>query len=293
MRRTLVRTLLAAGALAAALSGADLPDRIVGPQWLTENLANPKVRILDLRGDIRDYWEAHIPGAVYLDADVLRWPDQGVPGKFMPAASFIRLLGEMGIGRDTTVVVYSEVNHYRAAYILWALDHIGHPDWAVLLGGFEVWKRGGGALTQDYPRIAPVAYAWKGPADSSVRATMAEVRDRDAAATVLVDVRPADLYTGEKGNWKRKGHIKGAVHHFWADDLNADGSWKDPEALRKAYAAVGATPDKTVIVYCGQGQMAAHSYVTLRHILGFPRVRLYDGSFNEWSNVDALPVGTK
>jgi thiosulfate/3-mercaptopyruvate sulfurtransferase len=293
MKRAVAVLSLLAGLAVPGLFAADAPSRVVGPQWLVENLTNPKVRILDLRGDIRDYWESHIPGAVYLDVDVLRWPDRGVPGKLMPPASFVRLLGEMGIGRDTIVVVYSEVNHYRAAYILWALDYIKHPDWAVLLGGFEVWKRGGGAVSQDYPKIAPVAYAWNGPADASVRATTAEVRDRDAATTVLIDVRPADLYSGEKGAWKRKGHIKGAVPRFWADDLNNDGSWKDPEVLRKAYAAVGATPDKTIIVSCGQGQMAAHSYVTLKYILGFPRVRLYDGSFSEWSNVDSLPVESK
>jgi thiosulfate/3-mercaptopyruvate sulfurtransferase len=282
------------GALAATvLSAAEPIPRIVGPDWLAENLTKPGIRIVDLRADVRDYWESHLPGAVFLAADALRWPERGVPGKLMPPAAFVSLLGAMGIGPDTTVVVYSEVNHYRATYFLWALDYIGHRSWAVLENGLVGWKSGNRPLTQDYPKITPVAYEWKGTVDASVRATLQEVRTRDLASTVLIDVRPADLYSGEKGTWKRKGHIKGAVNHFWADDVDNNGVWKDVAVLRKAYADIGVSPEKTIIVSCGQGNMSSHTYFTLKYILGFPKVRNYDGSFNEWSNIDSLPVESK
>lgn len=284
---------LAAALAASALTAAEPDARLVGPDWLAANLTNPKVRIIDMRADIREYWENHIPGAVFLDADVVRWPDRGVPGKLMPPAELARLLGEMGIGRDTTVVICSEINHYRAAYVAWALDYVGHPSWAILEDGFQGWKRRSRALTQDYPKIKRAAYEWKGKVDGTVRATMDDVRTRDRATTVLVDVRPAELFSGEKGTWKRKGHIEGAVNHVWVEDLNNNGTWKDVEVLRKAYADIGVTPDKSIIVSCGQGQMSAHTYFTLKYVLGFPRVRNYDGSFNEWSNVDTLPVAAK
>ncbi len=293
MKNRIALSILAAALTATALSAAEPLPRIVGPDWLAENLSKPGVRIVDLRADIRDYWESHLPGAVFLDADALRWPDKGVPGKLMPATAFVRLLGEMGIGPETTVIIYSEVNHYRAMYFAWALDHVGHASWAILAEGFQGWKRDNRPLTQDYPKIKAVAYGWKGKVDASVRATLEDVRTRDLAATALIDVRPADLYSGEKGSWKRKGHIKGAINRFWADDLNSSGAWKDGEVLRKAYADLGVVPEKTVIVSCGQGQMAAHTYFTLKYVLGFPKVRNYDGSFNEWSNVDSLPVESK
>jgi thiosulfate/3-mercaptopyruvate sulfurtransferase len=105
-----------------------------------------------------------------------------------------------------------------------------------------------------------------------------------------IDTRPAELYSGEKGTWKRKGHVQGAVHHVWVEDLNDNGTWKGVEVLRKAYADIGVTPDMAVIVSCGHGQMSAHTYFILKYVLGFPKVRNYDGGFNEWSNVDALPV---
>jgi thiosulfate/3-mercaptopyruvate sulfurtransferase len=110
---------------------------------------------------------------------------------------------------------------------------------------------------------------------------------------ILLDTRPDDLYSGEKGAWKRKGHIKGALSHFWALDLLNDGSWRGPEELLAAYRTQGVTPEKDIIVYCGQGQMAALTYFALKHILGFPNVRLYDGGFNEWSVREDLPVESK
>ncbi len=285
-------------AFAAALAGAPAlraappADRRVGAEWLQQNMARPDLRIVDMRGDVREYWEGHIPGAVFLDSAALRWADGGVPLKLMPAPALAMLLGAMGVGRETTIVVYSEINHYRATYFLWALDALGHKNWALLEGGYEGWKRGGRPLTQDYPAVRPVAYPAPKAFDASVRAVLADVRDRNVKTTVLLDTRPADIYSGSKGSWKRKGHIAGALNHYWADDVVEAGDWKPVEELKRAYADLGATPDKTIIVSCGQGLMASHAYVTLKYVLGYPKVKLYDGSFNEWSVVASLPVET-
>jgi thiosulfate/3-mercaptopyruvate sulfurtransferase len=277
---------------APGLHGAIPADRRIGPEWLQQNMTRADIRIVDMRGDVREYWEGHLPGAVFLDSAALRWADRGVPLKLMPVSALALLLGEMGIGRETTVVVYSEINHYRATYFLWALDVIGHKKWAVLEGGCEGWKQAGRPLTQDYPALRPAVYPAPKAADSSVRASLAEVRDRNAKTTVLLDTRPADMYSGAKGSWKRKGHIPGALNHYWADDVLEAGLWKPVEDLKRAFEALGATPDKTIIVSCGQGLMASHTYVALKHVLGYPQVKLYDGSFNEWSAVESLPVET-
>jgi len=273
-----------------AAGGQESSSHLVQPEWLAANLTNPNVRIIDMRGDIRDYWETHIPGAVFLDSETLHWPDKGVPGKLMPPSVLAQLLGEMGVGRDTTVIIYSEINHYRAAYMVWALDYIKHRSWAILQEGFQGWKKQGRTLTQEYPKIKPVRYEWKAETDPDVRASFDEVKNRDVAKSVLLDIRPIELFSGEKGSWKRKGHIKGAIHHFWIEDLNNNGTWKDVEVLRKNYADMGVTREKTIIVSCGQGQTASHVYFTLKYILGFPRVKNYDGGFSEWSNIDSLPV---
>lgn len=279
--------------LVISASAQKLPAKLVSTEWLATNLAKENLRIIDVRNDIRDYWQGHIPGAMYFSSDAMRLADHGVPGMLTPPEALVIMLGKMGINRETMVVVYTEQGDYKAAYLIWALDYIGHVHSAIVEGGFEKWRKEENAITQDYPKIIPVKYELPLTLNHKVRATLEEVKKvvKDGSA-VLLDVRPAQLYTGEKGMWKRKGHIKRAVNHFWGDDLKEDGTWKDTEALRSAYKKLGATPDKLIIVSCGQGLMSAHAYFTLRYVLGYANVKNYDGSFNEWSNIDELPVET-
>jgi thiosulfate/3-mercaptopyruvate sulfurtransferase len=266
------------------------PGRLVSGDWLAANLATENIRLIDTRMDIRDYWQAHIPGALYLDTDLLRWPEQGVPGKLINVEALALLLGQMGIGQKTMVVAYYDKNGYPPYYLLWALEFIGHEAFALLEDGIERWRSEGRPMTQDYPKIKPVSFRPAAKRKADVRATLDDVVKETKAGAVLLDVRPEDLYKGEKGAWKRKGHIKGALSHPWALDLSNDGSWKPKEELLALYAKQGVTPDKTIIVYCGQGQMAAFTYFSLKHRLGFPNVKLYDGGFSEWSAREDLPV---
>ncbi|NIN00542.1 MAG: sulfurtransferase [candidate division Zixibacteria bacterium] len=267
------------------------PGKLVSTEWLEQNLPNENLRIIDVRQSIKDYWQSHIPGAVYLNPEALRLADRGVPGKLMPPEALVVMLGKMGVSKKTTVVICSEQNDFKATYLLWALDYLGHASAVMLGGGFDKWGKEERPVTQDYPEIKPVEYGLPAELNQEVRATLQEVKEVvSQGGALLIDVRPAQLYTGEKGFWKRKGHIKGAINHFWGDDLNEDGSWKSREELKQAYEKLGATPDRTVIVSCGQGLMSSHTYFSLKYVLGYPNVKNYDGSFNEWSNIEDLPV---
>ncbi len=279
--------------LIAPASGREPDSRLVSTEWLQDNLSQEDLRIIDVRGSIQDYWQSHIPGAVYLSTEALRLADNGVPGKLMPREALLIMLSKLGVNPSGLLVVYAENNNFRATYLLWALDCLGHPSTAMLDGGFDKWQQEDRPVTQDYPQLGPSLYRPPSGMCLQVRADLDDVRQAvDEAAAVILDVRPLPLYTGEKGFWKRKGHIKGAIHHFWGDDLNGDGSWKSPEELKQAYEGLGATPEKTIITSCGQGLMSSHTYFTLKYILGYPNVKNYDGSFNEWSNIDELPVET-
>jgi thiosulfate/3-mercaptopyruvate sulfurtransferase len=269
----------------------DTPLKLVNTEWLAANLSMANLRIVDVRDNVTAYWQEHIPEAIYLSPDAMRWPDHGFPVKLIPPKNLARLMGKMGISNKTTVVIYSEKGDYKAPYLQWALDCIGHKKSMILDGGFSKWKNENRPVNQDYPKITPVTYKIK--LNKDVRAKLAEVESVVAkGGAIIIDVRPVELYIGEKGNWKRKGHIKGAINHFWGLDLNDNGTWKSKDELKKIYEEIGATPDKTIIVSCGQGQMSAHSYFTLKHILDYPKVKNYDGSFSEWSNIDDLPVNT-
>ncbi|MGB9595504.1 MAG: sulfurtransferase [Candidatus Poribacteria bacterium] len=264
-------------------------SKLVDTDWLANKLSTVDLRIVDVRDNVASYWLEHIPGAVYLSPDAIRWPDQGIPVKLMPIKDLANLLGRLGINNKTMVVIYSEKGDYKAPYLLWALDYIGHTKSAILDGGWTKWKSENRPTSQDYPKITTTSYISK--VDKNVRAELNEVSSAVSNnSAIIIDVRPAELYSGEKGNWKRKGHIKGSINHFWGLDLNDDGTWKSKDELKKIYEEIGVTPDKNIIVSCGQGQMSAHSYFTLKHILGYPNVRNYDGGFNEWSNDESLPV---
>jgi thiosulfate/3-mercaptopyruvate sulfurtransferase len=134
----------------------EIIDEIVSTDWLAENLSSENLRIIDIRFEISDYWKNHIPGAVYINPEALRWTNEGVPGMLLPEEALSILLGRCGITENTKVIVYAEVNNYRATYLLWALDYIGHKHSAILDGGIKKWQSENKPLTQNYPDIISV-----------------------------------------------------------------------------------------------------------------------------------------
>jgi thiosulfate/3-mercaptopyruvate sulfurtransferase len=107
---------------------------------------------------------------------------------------------------------------------------------------------------------------------------------------VILDVRSTDEYTGANPRAKHGGHIPGAVHTEWTDATAGDNVLLSESELREMYASRGVTPDKEVIAHCQLGIRAAHTWFVLKHVLGYPNVRNYDGSWQEWGNRDDLPI---
>jgi len=263
---------------------------LVNSDWLEKHLKDPDVRIVDVRTSINDYWSGHIPGAVYLNPEALRLADHGIPGRLMPKEILVLMLGEMGIDNKTQVVIYAENSDFKPTYLAWALEYLGHQKIKILEEGFTKWEADKKPTTQDYPQIMPKKYEAE-KIDAGIRADLKEVKESlNKNDVIILDVRPAEVYKGEKGNWKRLGHIPKALNHYWELNITKEGMWKPKEELKKEYQDQGVTPGKKIIVSCGQGIMSTHTYFTLKHILGYPNVKNYDGSFNEWSSYSDLPV---
>jgi thiosulfate/3-mercaptopyruvate sulfurtransferase len=254
------------------------------------------VSVIDVRDDFTRYLESHIPRAVYLHAEELRAAERGVPNKLLGLVSYTALFSRIGLRPDRPVVIYSagETRDIDATYLAWILEGLGQPSVYVLDGGFGKWSLENRTVTRRYPVIEPTSFT--APAFAPDRATLDEVKaSLTARDVVIVDARNPDQYAGRAGAQLRRGHIPGAVSHFWQGDLTkVDFAtvWKSRDDLRASYAGQGITPDKTVIAYCNGGLESSHVYFALHDLLGYPRVRVYDGSFTEWSERVELPVKT-
>ena len=275
------------------MTGYAHPEVLADTEWLTAHLHDLNVRIVECDGGRKLYDAGHIEGAIFWNAyaDILR-ADLRVEDNPDAAAE---LFGRSGIARDTTVVIYSN-SASASALAFWYLKLFGHPDVRLLDGGRRKWEAEGRAYTQAAPKIERVAYI-PGLPDQEIRALRADVeRGLGRQDHALVDTRRREEYSGE---WfaskppvegERAGHLAGAAHINFDSALNADGTFKPAEELRAMYSGQGVTPDKDVTTYCTLGWRAGHTWFVLKYLLGYPRVRNYDGSWNEWGRAADTPI---
>jgi thiosulfate/3-mercaptopyruvate sulfurtransferase len=278
-----------------AASSENLP-RLVSTAELAAWQPERRLNLIDVRSDLFTYLKGHLPGAVYLNTETLRASEGGVPAQLLSPGAYRDLFSRLGLSFDVPAVIYSagETGNIDATFLAWLLAGFGHPRVYVLNGGYFKWELEHRPVVQQYPRIPASDF----PVSPFVpdRASLEEVRrvltTHDA---VLVDARPPDQYAGEAGAQMRRGHIPGAVSHYWRDDLTQVGFghvWKSPAELRASYRAQGITPDKSIIAYCNSTTEASHVHFTLRYLLKYPRVRIYVGSWTEWAERAELPVET-
>jgi thiosulfate/3-mercaptopyruvate sulfurtransferase len=271
------------------------PERLVTTEWLAEQLQQPGVAVVESDEDVLLYDTGHIPGAVKLD-----WHTElndPVTRDYVDGARFAELLGERGIGRDTTVVIYGDRNNWWAAYALWVFSLFGHQDVRLLDGGRAKWVAEGREMTRDEPTPPKVDYPVIERDDSAIRAFKDDVLAH--LGQPMVDVRSPGEYSGEllhmpdypQEGAVRGGHIPGAASVPWARAAAEDATFKSRADLEAIYLEEqGLTADDDVVAYCRIGERSSHTWFVLTHLLGFGNVRNYDGSWTEWGNAVRVPI---
>lgn len=270
--------------------------RLIETGELAPFIDHPLVRIIDLRSFLPDYLKGHIPNSVYLHFETLRVPKNGIPAQGPDRIFLEKLFRDyLGLSNSMWVILYAERSNPNATFLAWVLDHLGHKKVGVLNGGWEKWVMEKHPVTQGYPTIPPGKFY--GKIMSEALAEKRSVQEHLLTKRgVIVDARPPRQYSGDEGEEIRRGHIPGARNIFWETTLEIVGEgvwvWKRKEDLERLFSESGVTKDKEVIVHCRTGREASHLYFTLKYVLGFPNVRLYRGSWVEWSADPNLPIKT-
>jgi thiosulfate/3-mercaptopyruvate sulfurtransferase len=277
------------------------PERLVTTEWLAEQIAAGRVggpdgiALLESDEDVLLYATGHIPGAQKIDWHLdLNDP---VTRDYVDGERFAEVMGSRGIGRDTTIVLYGDKSNWWAAYALWVFSLFGHEDVRLLDGGRPKWIEEGRELTKEVPSPAPVDYPVVEREDAPIRAFKEDVLEH--LGKPLVDVRSPGEFSGEllhmpdypQEGAMRGGHIPGAKSVPWGRAANEDGTFKSREELEEIYLQEqGLSPEDNVIAYCRIGERSSHTWFVLTQLLGFEKVRNYDGSWTEWGNSVRVPI---
>jgi len=272
------------------------PEVLVDADWVEAHLHDPKVRLIEVDVDTSAYEQGHIPGAVgfnwkkELQDQVVRAP--------VNKEQLEELLSGAGVSNDTTIVLYGDNNNWFAAWALWILKYYGHQDVRLLDGGRVKWLADKREITTDVPSYPRTTYHAQEPSQG-IRAfrdqILSQLGEPDVA---LVDVRSPGEYSGEllapanlpQEGAQRGGHIPGAANIPWGMAVREDGTFKSADELRALYTGKGVTADKEVVAYCRIGERSSHTWYVLNYLLGYPKVRNYDGSWTEWGSLIGAPI---
>lgn len=273
-------------------------EMLVSTDWVAEHLNDSGVRLIESNEDPLVYPSGHIPGAV--EVDWTRDLNDPLRRDYLQRADFEALCSRIGVTPDTKLVFYGDRNNWWATYALWVFQLFGHTNSVIMDGGRLKWEKEGRPVGRVVPIVSPTSYSAMDRDDTSNRAFRDDVLAHLKVTGKLIDVRSPQEFTGERMHMPdypnegalRGGHIPGAKSVPWARAIQPeDGSFLSADDLRAIYLGeAGLAPGDDVITYCRIGERSSHTWFVLKYLLGFDKVRNYDGSWTEWGNLVGVPV---
>ena len=278
-------------------SGGSLKVRtemLTTTDWLAKHLQDKTVFVLHVARERKTYDEGHIPGARFVALNEILTVRDGIQNELPPAEKLQTFFESLGIGDSGKLVIYGDNNGLAAARLYFTLDYLGHGNRAALLdGGLEKWKAENQPLETQAAAIQPAKFTPHLQPD--VVAKLDAMREISKAAAnsgeskvAIIDARPEDQYLGSANT--RTGHIPGAANLYWMKHLTSASelTMKPANELKSLYEALGIKPNQKVVTYCNSGIQASQTYFTLKY-LGYD-VKMYDGSFSEWSKAEGAAI---
>ena len=273
------------------------PDILVTTDWLADHLDDESIVVVESDEDVLLYEVGHIPGAIKIDwhADL----NDPLVRDYLSPEAFAELMMKHGITPETTVVFYGDNFNWWASYALWVFSLFGHDDVKLLDGGRMKWLAEEREITTDVPSRARSTYPVPARDDSKIRALLDDTVAHSQAGKPMVDVRSPEEFRGERMHMPdypnegalRGGHVPGAANVPWKRAAADDGTFRPRAELEAIYEdEVGLSQDDDVIIYCRIGERSSHTWFVLKHLLGYPTVRNYDGSWTEYGNAVRVPI---
>lgn len=273
----------------------------VSTDWLEERLDDKNLMILDTQPNIHDYIQEHIPGAVYMNEGLLRVSLKGKPGYYVPPEALGPIFSRLGLKPDLPVVVYTGTGPFKGwgdgleqTMVAYSLVRFGHDNVYVLDGGIDKWKEEGKQLTKVFPEVEESSFPVAVRSDYFVEYERFKV-EKDREDVIVLDNRPTHVYEGiVEGSqlWIKTGHIPGAVSLPWPTLMTDKNRTllKPEEEIKSILGDRGVTPDKSIIVSCGTGREATNQFILYKWYLRYPKVKIYEGGFTEWTSYPGNPT---
>lgn len=268
-------------------------EPVVSIDWLEKNLSDPKVVVIDIR-KAEDYKKAHIPNSVNVFYNSWAVEKSGRKNELPEIDDLQDVITNAGINNDSIVVIAgisdTPADLASMTRVAWTPSYAGFEKVSVLDGGYSTWEKKGKAVTAEIKKVAPGNFKVK--VNKNIYASMDDVK-KFIGKNTIVDARLPEAFFGvSKLDFvARAGHIESAVNLPFAWFYTKEGVFKAKEEMAAiAKGVVGSEKNKEMIVYCDTGKVASAGWFVLKKVLGYENVKLYDGSAEEWSKDQTLPM---